>query len=110
MSLCHCSFVAEGYLVTGLMDGRVVAWEAKRAERPPVEILSIDAHKGAVTALSFPKQVSGTIARCIYLQHLLAPLETFFFTKVRRYQVYGLPAVRRFVPARETGVSALPAK
>ena len=60
--LCACvrvsfSFAAEGYLVTGLMDGRVVAWEAKRSERPPTEILSIDAHKGAVTALSFPKQV-----------------------------------------------------
>eukprot|EP00752_Nemacystus_decipiens_P007602 g6793.t1 len=51
-----CLGAAEGYLVTGLMDGRVVAWEAKRAERAPTEILSIDAHKGAVTALSFPRQ------------------------------------------------------
>lgn len=55
---------AEGYLVTGLMDGRVVAWEAKRAERAPVEILSIDAHKGAVTSLSFPKQVHTCVVEC----------------------------------------------
>ena len=48
---------AEGYLVAGLMDGRVLAWEAKRAEKAPTEILSLEAHEGAVTSLSFPKQV-----------------------------------------------------
>lgn len=47
----------EGYLVAGLMDGRVVAWEAKRAGDSPTEILALDAHGGAVTSLSFPKQV-----------------------------------------------------
>lgn len=50
--------LAEGYLVVGLMDGRVLALEAKRAERPPTVILALDAHNGAVTSLSFPKQVS----------------------------------------------------
>lgn len=44
-------------MVTGLMDGRVLAWEAKRLERAPTEILTLDAHRGAVTTLSFPKQV-----------------------------------------------------
>lgn len=49
--------LSEGYLVTGLMDGRVLAWEAKQAGKAPAEILSLEAHKGAVTSLSFPKQV-----------------------------------------------------
>lgn len=47
----------EGYLVAGLMNGRVVAWEAKHAGNAPTEILALDAHAGAVTSLSFPKQV-----------------------------------------------------
>ncbi|CAM9518506.1 unnamed protein product, partial [Scytosiphon promiscuus] len=51
-----CLGAAEGYLVVGLMDGRVLALEAKRAEKPPAVILSLDAHNGAVTTLSFPKQ------------------------------------------------------
>ncbi|CAM9313557.1 unnamed protein product, partial [Pylaiella littoralis] len=55
-SPAFCLGAAEGYIVTGLRDGRVVAWEAKRAERPPTEIMSLEAHEGAVTSLSFPKQ------------------------------------------------------
>lgn len=57
---------AEGYLVTGLMDGRVLAWEAKSATSAPNEILSLEAHKGAVTSLSFPNQVRYTV-RSIYI-------------------------------------------
>ncbi|CAM9921706.1 unnamed protein product [Ectocarpus sp. 4 AP-2014] len=51
-----CLGAAEGYMVTGLADGRVLAWEAKRPERAPTEILTLDAHRGGVTTLSFPKQ------------------------------------------------------
>ena len=57
------SSAAEGYLVAGLMDGRVVAWEAKRAGDAPTQILALDAHGGAVTSLSFPKQVEFHVLR-----------------------------------------------
>lgn len=40
--------------MTGLADGRVVAWEATSVPR---EILSLEAHRNGVTALSFPRQV-----------------------------------------------------
>ena len=43
--------------MTGLMDGSVVAWQAKNVLSAPTEILSIGAHEGGVTALSFPRQV-----------------------------------------------------
>lgn len=84
-------------MVTGLVDGRVVAWEAKRAERAPAEILSIDAHKGAVTALSFPKQVGkGSVCLEVFYEQS-SPVERAFFA------VLGVPTYvfgfswRRFV-------------
>ncbi|CAM9239725.1 unnamed protein product [Ascophyllum nodosum] len=55
-SPANCLGAAEGYLVTGLMDGSVVAWQAKNVLSAPTEILSIGAHEGGVTALSFPRQ------------------------------------------------------
>ncbi|CAN0399847.1 unnamed protein product, partial [Discosporangium mesarthrocarpum] len=49
-----CLGAADGYIVLGLMDGRVLAWEAKDAGKAPSQILSCDAHRGAVRTLYFP--------------------------------------------------------
>lgn len=49
--------LADGYLVTGLMDGSVLAWEARNAATPPRQVLQVDCHKGAVSALFFPSKV-----------------------------------------------------
>lgn len=44
-------------MVTGLMDGSVIAWEARNPSARPRDVLKLDAHDGAVSALSFPTKV-----------------------------------------------------
>lgn len=55
----RCIFLrrTDGYLVTGMMDGSVLAWQARDEEAPPRQVLKIEAHKGAVSALAFPAKV-----------------------------------------------------